>query len=519
MTVLEARRHAAEPLAKSNGSPVVDSWVISSVLVLCATTALVSVDGRLRHWFIIPVTISGVLIGIDAVDWARRRTDIFDPQALLGLFGFHFFYICPILHVMWDYWARYVVGAPDWREALGQMAILNAGGLLIYRAVVLHRSKITQWRRDRLTLNQPVVHLVGLAAIAVSLVAFAAVIVKFGGVSGYLFTFGHDRFNLLEKARGLGWLVVLGEAFPMIIFGLALIRWRERLSARPRLAYMLLVALILLQFIAGGARGARSNTIWPALLGLIMIHLVAVRISRRVLLICAVIFGLFMYIGGLYKDAGAEVLDIARGDRSAQELESETGRDLPTVVLGDLGRADIQALVLYRQQQGHSRIGYGITYIGGLSFLVPTQILPVDKRPETKVSIGTDMLYEPGAWAAGYRSSRIHGLAGEGILNFGYVGGLASFLVLGLAVRWARRRYRQAHLNADLVPKLLAPSLCVGIILFHGSDVDNLAWYAVKQVFPLALVILFSLHRRPQMEPESALPGLVQPTRLTARGR
>jgi hypothetical protein len=116
------------------------------------------------------------------------------------------------------------------------------------------------------------------------------------------------------------------------------------------------------------------------------------------------------------------------------------------------------------------------------------------------------MVYGNGAYDAGIRSSRINGLTGEAILNFGYLGGVASFLVLGLVVRWARRCYRRAQVHHELVPKLLAPALCVGVILFHGSDLDNVAWYLAKQVLPLALVLWLALRGRSAAMP--AIPPL-----------
>ncbi|TDC85173.1 hypothetical protein E1193_03610 [Micromonospora sp. KC606] len=483
--------------------------MITIFVVTLTTITLVSIDDRLRHWAMLPVTVSGVLIGVDAVSCLRRHLDIFDPQALLGLFGFHFFYLAPILHIVWDYWARYLEAPPDWPAALGAMSILNVVGLTIYRIVLHFPSKITPWRSKRHAIDLPALGVIGSSAILISLATFAFIIMKFGGVQGYLSTMA-DRTTVADSTRGLGWLFVMGEAFPMMIFGLVVIRWRQSLAAHPKLAYALLAAMVVLQTLATAARGSRSNIIWPALLGLIVLHLVAFRIPRRTLLVCLLIFGVFMYVGGLYKGAGSQILDVTKGQRGAQELGAETGRDIPTLMLTDLGRADIQALVLHRkQEQGVSPDSHGVTYFGNLSFLVPPQILPREARPADKVVVGTDLLYGPGSFKAGLRTTRIFGLAGEAVINFGYVGGIASFLVLGLAIRGARRFYLRAKLNQDLLPKLAAAAICVGVILFHGSDLDNVAWYALKQVLPMALVIVLALRHT------SSYPSIAPLTRIS----
>lgn len=47
------------------------------------------------HWFVIPVSLCGILIGCDAADWIRGRLDIFDPVGIIGLLGVLFFFCTP----------------------------------------------------------------------------------------------------------------------------------------------------------------------------------------------------------------------------------------------------------------------------------------------------------------------------------------------------------------------------------------------------------------------------------------
>jgi len=314
----------------------------------------------------------------------------------------------------------------------------------------------------------------------------------FGGISGYLsaMTGGLERSRL----AGLGWLLIVAEAFPMIIFALVVVRWRRVLAERRVVLLLLVIALAGTQFFVGGLRGSRSNAIWPILIGLTLVHLLVARISRKSLLVFLLFLSVFMYGYGFYKSAGLEVLDAARGTRSVEELSAETGRDLPVLLLGDLSRADIQALVLDRQLRRDAELAYGISYVGDVAFLVPRWLLP--ERPPDKVAVGTDVIFGPGAYDSGFRSSRVYGLAGEAVMNFGPVGAVASFVLLGLLVRRVRRYYARALRESALGPKLLAPALWACVFL-PTADLDNTIWFLIKYVLPLAGVIWLALHIRP----------------------
>ncbi|WP_329108996.1 hypothetical protein OG792_10030 [Micromonospora sp. NBC_01699] len=481
------------------------NWALAGGLVSAVSLLLAILDARLHHWFLLPVTACGVLIALDVVGWFRRQFDIFDPQALLGLLGLHFFYLAPILHVTLDHWALFVSPPQEWRDALGAMAILNLIGLLIYRWLLSYpvRGRHTAWR---VRLNVSRFYLVGSLAVAAGVLAFGFEIVVFGGLSGFLAVMTQDR----EALTGMGWLLMLAESFPLIAFALVLVRWREALARRRSLVVWLLVSLAAVQFLVGGLRGSRSNTVWPMLLALILVHLIVFTISRKALLVCGLIFVLFMYLYGLYKSAGVEVVDVVRGDRSIEQISSETGRDLPKVLLNDLARADMQAVLLERKRHGEGDLGYGVTYLGAVTLLAPGWLLP--ERPTTKLVIGTEVLLGPGSYdrETGQWATRIYGIAGEAMLNFGPVGAVASFVPLGLLVRWSRRFYRRARDQPDLVPKLLAPALGVATVLVLSSDLDNIVVFLLGRFIPLATITLLALTSTP-LSPRPLSPRPLSP--------
>ncbi|MFV2087836.1 hypothetical protein [Micromonospora sp. LOL_021] len=468
------------------------SWLLAASLIPAASAVLACVDPRLRHWFLIPVTVCGVLIGVDAFEWLLRRRDVFDPQAILGLFGVHFYYLAPVLHVLVDYWPPLLhPSAAGWRPALGTMALLNMVGLAIYRLVLSLPGRGPRSAAPP-RLDPARYQSVALVAVVIGVLAFGVEVALLGGPGGFLTAMTEDR----EAFAGLGWLLLISESFPLLLFCLVLVRWRQLLRRRVDLMVLLLIGLVAVQFLVGGLRGSRSAVLWPLVLGLVLVHLLVRPISRKAFVASAVGVVMFVYAYGLYKGAGVEVVDIAKGTRTVEEVSAQTGRDLPTVLLADLGRADIQALLLNRQRVGAADWSYGSTYVAAPLLLVPGSLGA--ERFQTKSAVGTDVLYGPGVYDSGLRSQRVFGLTGEAILNFGPVGGLLSFVFLGLFLRFATRYYARARQPDALAAKLLCLPLCAITIILVTADLDNILAFYVGEALPLALVVLCAIARRPR---------------------
>src|SRR5262249_26329541 len=130
------------PIAESHRGPgsvprlaAPTSWVLAALVCVVTVLGFLADSEELQHWLLVPVTLCGILVGKDAIDWLLGRMNLFDPAGIIGVLGVHFFFLAPLLHVAWDYWLEYVVPPPDWRDWIGEMAFLNLGGLLVYRFV------------------------------------------------------------------------------------------------------------------------------------------------------------------------------------------------------------------------------------------------------------------------------------------------------------------------------------------------------------------------------------------------
>jgi len=470
------------------GQRDVSSFVAS--LYLCTWIVLLALlsSNEFLHWFVLPVWACGVLIGTDVVDWIRQRTRTFDPIGIIGLLGFHFFFLAPLLHVHWDYWVRYVKPPTEWRPWLGWMAILNLAGLLIYRYVrtKLNPVKIqTSWRLDR---NRFPMFLFG--ALLFTLLLQAWVYVQYGGISGYVSAY-EARFEF-RNFDNMGWIFTFSESFPILLA----IGYAYYVKTKGRLNSWFAISLFLLLFfitrlLFGGLRGSRSNTIWALFWAVGIIHLWVRPLSRKMIVSLGVpLLLVLMFMGGLYKSVGSGVVDALGSASQINQVVAETGRDLETVLLADLGRSDIQAMVLSRliDQSTDYELALGRTYIGTASKLVPESMWP--DRPPSKVKEGTDILYGRGTYASGVRTSRVYGLAGETILNFGPWLVPIAFAFLGLVVSAVRAMVYQL---SDDDSRLLLLPLAINLgFLILVSDSDNILFFIIKNGFLPTIFVLIS---------------------------
>ena len=447
--------------------------------LFCLVYFLLASD-RTAHWFIIPVVMCGVLIGSDAADWFRGRLDLFDPVGILGLLGVHFFFLAPLLHVHWDYWMSYVVPPPDWRDYLGGMAILNFLGLLVYRyarQLIKAPSVVPGAGGGTWSLEYRTFAVLLLLSLALTGVLQACVYARYGGVLGYISSYeeGEGAFE------GMGWVFMISESFPILaMIGYATLA-AHRGMRPPSWAKLSLVLLgfFVLKMLFGGLRGSRSNTIWGLFWAAGIIHLSIRPISKK-LVICGLLFIiLFMYIYGFYKSAGMEGLATLQEGGARTDLELKTGRTLSTTILGDLARSDVQAYLLYKMIAPSSdyQFALGRTYIGSIALLIPKGLWP--NRPNCKDKEGTEAQYGMGTYQPGVnKSSRVYGLAGEAMLNFGPLSVPLSFAILGLVVgrvcRWLR----------DWGPGdprlLLGPFLVNFCFIVMAWDSDNMIFNIVK---------------------------------------
>lgn len=453
------------------------------------------------HWFIIPLLACVAIIGGDAVNWLRGRTDLFDPIGIIGMLGFHFFFLAPLLHVHWDFWLLHVVHPEEWRTWLGLMAALNALGLLVYyvsRQAFDMRSPLSTQQPPRFVwlLNTRQFYIFGIVAMAVTCAAQGLVYASYGGISGYISAY--EERTLSDSAfRGMGWVFMISESFPILALIVLAVYIKDKDTPFFRSWTFLILVLILffiLKLLFGGLRGSRSNTVWGLFWAAGIIHFWIRPITKQIIMGGLVFLVLFLYIYGFYKGGGIEGLQAVTDEEVRVEMSENQNRDLEATFLNDLGRSDIQAFLLYRMVSPESDYEYafGRTYIGDVSILIPrmvwNEMLGID-RPVNKIKEGTDAMYGMGTFIPGQRvSSRIYGLAGEMMLNFGPLLVPFAFISLGLLVGWLRQCLTTWH-PLD-VRWLLFPALVNLAFVVLAGDMDNIVFFSIKNLCVPVVVLL-----------------------------
>jgi hypothetical protein len=311
-----------------------------------------------------------------------------------------------------------------------------------------------------------------------------------GGILGYIDAFTRS-VGVPEPQRafaGMGWVFAISETFPILaLLAFAAVARRARIGRTWAMILVVLVAYFALKMLFGGLRGSRSNTIWGLFWAVGIVHLWIRPLGRRFVITGVCVLVAFMYLYGFYKDLGRDALTVYE-QGALGEVGEQLDRTVDGLVLGDLGRADVQAFLLYRLSRPDRDYAYawGRTYLGTVALLIPRRIWP--DRPPTKVLEGTEAQtgvgsYDPETWA----SSRVYGLAGETMLNFGPFAVAVAYLLFGVLVGRLQRFHRR--LRAGDARRLAYPfvlNLCLAVLL---GDSDNLLFMLVKDgLVPLAVI-------------------------------
>ena len=466
-------------------------WYLVYCFVLLATISVLTlIEPDLMHWFLVPIIACGLIIGKDAVEWLTGRCDPFDPKGVIGILGVHLFVIAPLAIALWDYDYDVAPSPQDWRPWLGIMAGLNAVGLLLYNGVARLVFRYLRFRPRRWLVDENRALIILFPALIITGLAQAYLWMRFGGLTGQIRGL---RTEALIYASGQFKYTLLGGAFPLILLiTLTVLRSRhDREKTNYSVAFIVLLLVLGLFFIASGLRGSRAATVWTLFWAVGILHYFWRRLDARIILAGLIPVFLFMYLYGLYKAYGYQVFERYQESSGVAQLSERSGRTVKRLVVADLSRADIQAFMVYRLVTAGSRyqLEWGATYAEA----VPRVFLPSwiwAGRPRfARKSYAGMKLHFGGPSPYGDRFSKVFGLAGEAMLNFHFVGVLFAFAVLG-ALMGAYRRHFLSWQEYD-ARLFIAPFVANWFLSTLVSDFNNLLSFALtKAAVPAFLLIL-----------------------------
>ena len=459
-------------------------WAIPCLIIVITLAVFFSWAPQTVHWFVIPISLCGLLMLPDGVKWVTGRLDSFDPKGIIGLYGFYFFFISPLIAVALSFNMYDAPPPPDWRPWFGYMGLLNLLGIITYH--VGHKIGYGIGKSGgRWEINWDRFWLVMITSLVITTFVTIYIFIIFGGIRGLMgaYTFRKAMFE------GKGWLFAIGESMPKVLLLLVVLlgvknRWSK---SWPSIVFIIL-GFFILQFVDGGLRGSRSNVIFSLFIGVGIIHYMWRRISPIFLVIGAALLLLFSYIYGFYKTLGAKTTT-ALEKVEIEEVSRYTGRTGQFLLLEDLSRANIQAYILYKLMEypHHYDLQMGRSYVGDVAILIPRSIWPT--RPPTKMKAGTEILlgkgsYKPEGWA----SVRVYGLAGEAMLNFGPIGVPFVFYIWGLLLG-IYRKWKSGWQPGDM-RYVLAPVLSLLLFIMLFMDLDNVIASAIFRGLVVSLTAI-----------------------------
>ncbi|MGO3127130.1 MAG: O-antigen polymerase [Luteimonas sp.] len=438
-----------------------------------------------------------MLILEDGVDYLRGRLGSFDPAGIIGLVGVVIFFISPILQSHWDYWPF----LPDLSNETGWMALwalLNLLGILLYKAIL--SKSVSQrpsaygysFNKSRLKLLMPLV-------LAFSFAMQVYVYQRFGGLSGFISTFTQRQSEGLVSAsedpfEGMGLPMLFAESFKLLI-AIYAIYWlkRKEWAAKPAVL-LLIMALFGAVFLAfGGLRGSRSSTLFSLFIAAGMYSYWIKPISIKFILVGLLSASAFMTTYYWYKIAGTEGI-AAIFDSSYRQSFSGARQDATKYVVSrDMGRMDVQVLALKRHLEDGYPYSFGRTFVTAPFSVIPKSILPL--KPDQITKEKTELLYGPGTYDpnAPRQTTLVLGQFGEFFINFGVVGVLVFFAILGLITR-KLRAWSRCWPEWD-VRRFLLPAFSLVPILMIITDMNVIILNMTRYLLLPVIVILICAKR------------------------
>ncbi len=492
--------------------------IVAIVWPFIVIVAFCIVDANLFHWFLLPVYLCGVLTGIDAIRWLRGKMDLYDAKGLIGILGVHFFVVAFLLVAHFEPYRIANIYILDWRPWLGGVAFLNVCGMISYQlAQRWAYNKPTRAAQTYSTLNPVSVRIILPIALVFVFISHVFFMFRMGGISAILNlrTYG----DVTAGVFGMGPFMVFGRSIPMLLF-ISVTIWRyrklQRSSSIFSVGFVLMVFLIF-QFFTGGLTGSRGATVWGLFWAVGIIHFFWRPIPVKWVIIALLPFLFFMYIYGFYKNLGTRVFELFRGVTTIESLSLESKRTFSGMLIGDLSRSDVQPAQLYVivEKPWHYRYRWGSTYITSVIPLIPRMLWPTKPSDCGKVISGTEMTFGPETYQKKrllgdyMRSTRIFGLAGEAMLNFGIAGVLPAFFVWGYIVGRIRRRIQSYRFGDTRL--LTAPFLISLCFLSLINDMDNLVAVTLFKFLIPALVMYLISTPLPVVEIEDESANVLIP--------
>lgn len=471
---------------------LVNKLIITTVLILAINMLFLVVFNVPVGWYMLPVSACGIVSSYQIIR-------IFYICRLNGLrlpLVFYFYctlffgcYLAPLTHFATNFWLIFnnsLVLPENWEPYVLIIGVLNAVGLGLFTLCYQFFYQTSKpYNRVYLLLQSIKLNYVYVIA-GISFIFQLFIYSRLGGITGFIETYESRGDG--EGFAGFGLLFIISEFFPIALMFLFYIKAvRNEVWRRPVIIFSFLLILFITCMFFGGLRGSRSNTILTLLHAGMLIHFFIRRFHVKEMVVGLLFLVCFMYVYKFYKQGGAEaVTQYSEGTLDASE--DKYNFNVMEMLLTDFARGDIQPYLIYKYQDNKYEPKMGETYIGGLMHFLPGFIIDKEQLT-TKKTAATELLYGHNGQAMGFYTTRIFGLLGEYILNFGYY--TAFLIYLPLAFFIAKLDKWVYSLSPADVRNFIVPLWILFVIFLFSADLDNTIFFFMKRM--LLVIVMLSL--------------------------
>lgn len=418
----------------------------------------------------------------------KYGSTLFHPLPITCLLLFISFILAPIVSMSFDIHLLYAPRQIDWDKWLVIISWLYFSGIIFFYlgSKIAFRSNYNSYHIN-VKLDKQRLIIVSSLFLIVTLLSQIYVFYSFGGFISYLRTWSESR----EEFAGLGIWFMLSEPFPIIfMLFMFLLIGKEKLSKSIIKVAIIFLIFFVLKIIFGGLRGSRSNTIWGIFWFAGIVHLYLFRLKKIHILVGVIFLATFMSIYTIYKSYGIESFS---GEYTISDTNRFQNNPLLEMYLGDFSRATLNAYQVSQIQELRSyEFKYGQTYISSLTKLIPPlkEIYTGHNKNSAGAEILSSITVNP--TEDNYHNSRVYGLYGEAILNFGIYIGLTSFFIFGLFCTMIDNISRKYLSRSVFI--LFIPFVANFTFTILTSDSDNVIFFTFKNGL-VAFLYLYTVHK------------------------
>lgn len=427
-------------------------------------------DNQLFFW----ITLAAPLVAVVIFNASWRRgleRNVFSYP--FEVFTYVFFIIVPAANVFYDEYVTRSLFFGDPAKSMAYLNLLNAAGLCIAAVAA-------SWIRLPEPKPAPARWSTGniQAMLAIALIVSLGLGIYNNFIAGNLRESGDAA-----TSAGIGLYAVI-ESAPLLLAWLTVVSVWHQQRFPSKLAGFLLTCLFLVVAVGMNfSRGSRVTVLLVVIVSMQLFHQYVFRLHKAFLVGLLIVGAGVFNLMTVYKHIGVDGLESYLGGHSAPAYVEERYTNPVRIVVGDIGRADIQASILEAEMAGQIPHVHGRTYLKALTLILPDSLDPfpeewgkVSAGASAQISIDPDVeLSSNDTW--GISSSRIYGVVGEALLNFGWMGALLSFVVVGLVTRRCIVWANQAGPWWD--KGLVAPVVSLVPILILFYDFDNIVFRLV----------------------------------------